>query len=105
MLKVKQFVFNMFGVNTYLVIDPDTKEAAVIDPGMYGSDEQKEFDDYVKANGLKIIEVINILDFILIDIFNDVLTLSFKFLLEAGHVLITMHESILGSNLLQLIAL
>ena len=59
MLKVKQFVFNMFGVNTYLVIDPDTKEAAVIDPGMYGSDEQKEFDDYVKANGLKIIEVIN----------------------------------------------
>ncbi len=59
MLKVKQFVFNMFGVNTYLVIDPDTKEAAVIDPGMYGSDEQKEFDDYVKANDLKIIEVIN----------------------------------------------
>lgn len=59
MLKVKQFVFNMFGVNTYLVIDPDTKEAAVIDPGMYGSDEQKEFDDYVKANDLKITEVIN----------------------------------------------
>ena len=59
MLKVKQFVFNMFGVNTYLVIDPDSKEAAVIDPGMYGSDEQKEFDDYVKTNNLKIIEVIN----------------------------------------------
>lgn len=59
MLKVKQFVFNMFGVNTYLVIDPETKEAAVIDPGMYGSDEQKEFDDYVKTNNLKIIEVFN----------------------------------------------
>lgn len=59
MLKVKQFVFNMFGVNTYLVIDSDTREAAVIDPGMYTDAERSEFDDYVKSNDLKIVELIN----------------------------------------------
>lgn len=59
MLKVKQFVFNMFGVNTYLIIDPDTREAAVVDPGMYTRDEQNEFDSYIKDNNLKITEVIN----------------------------------------------
>lgn len=59
MLKVKQFVFNMFGVNTYVVSDPDTHEAAVIDPGMFAPDERKEFDDYIAANSLKIVQLIN----------------------------------------------
>ena len=59
MLKVKQFVFNMFGVNTFVVSDPDTREAAVIDPGMFASDEQKEFDEYIESNSLKIVQLIN----------------------------------------------
>lgn len=59
MLKVKQFVFNMFGENTYVVSDPDTCDAAVIDPGMITEEERKEFDRYISDNGLKIIEVIN----------------------------------------------
>lgn len=59
MLKVKQFVFNMFGVNTFVVSDPDTREAAVIDPGMFTSDEQKEFDEYIESNSLKIVQLIN----------------------------------------------
>lgn len=59
MLKVKQFVFNMFGENTYVVSDSDTGEAAVIDPGMFTDSERKEFDDYISRSNLKIIEIIN----------------------------------------------
>lgn len=59
MLKIKQFVFNMFGVNTFVVSDPDTKEAVVIDPGMFTSAERKEFDDYIESNSLKVIQIIN----------------------------------------------
>ena len=59
MLKVKQFVFNMFGENTFVVSDSDTKDAVVIDPGMFTDAERREFDDYVSSNSLKIIQVIN----------------------------------------------
>ncbi|MCC8117437.1 MAG: MBL fold metallo-hydrolase [Bacteroidales bacterium] len=59
MLRVKQFRFSLFGVNTYLAIDEATCDAAVIDPAMADPDEQKRFDDYVAANHLKLIEVIN----------------------------------------------
>ncbi len=59
MLRVKQFRFSLFGVNTYLAIDEATNEAAVIDPAMADPSEEKRFDDYVRENKLKIIEVIN----------------------------------------------
>ncbi len=59
MLKVKQFVFNMFGENTFVISDPDTKDAVVIDPGMFTDAERSEFDDYVTTNKLKINQVIN----------------------------------------------
>lgn len=59
MLRVRQFVFNMFGENTYLVYDTDTSEAAVIDPGMFTDAERAEFDRYVTSAGLNIIQVIN----------------------------------------------
>lgn len=59
MLKVKQFVFNMFGVNTFVVSDSETKEAAVIDPGMFTDAERKEFDDYIESGSLKIVEIVN----------------------------------------------
>ena len=59
MLKVKQFVFNMFGENTFVVSDSDTKDAVIIDPGMFTDAERREFDDYVSSNSLKIIQAIN----------------------------------------------
>lgn len=59
MIKVKQFEFSFFGVNTYLVIDEATKETAVIDPAMDKAAEQQEFDSYVKEHGLKITQIIN----------------------------------------------
>lgn len=59
MLKVKQFVFNMFGENTYVVSDSDTGEAAVIDPGMFTDSECKEFDDYISRSNLTVVEIVN----------------------------------------------
>lgn len=59
MLRVKQFQFSLFGVNTYLLIDEDTHDAAVIDPAMADASEQKRFDDYVRDSKAHIIEIIN----------------------------------------------
>ena len=59
MLKVKQFVFNPFGVNTFVISDSDTSKAMVIDPGMTSAHEQKLFDDYIAANNLRITQIVN----------------------------------------------
>ncbi len=59
MLKVKQFEFNMFGENTYVVYDTDTLEAAVVDPGMLSAEDRKTFDDYITLKNLKLIQIIN----------------------------------------------
>ena len=56
MLHIKQFVFNPFDENTYLV-SSDTEgghDAIVIDPGMYNDAEARRFDDYVRENNLSI---------------------------------------------------
>lgn len=59
MLKIKQFVFNPFGVNTFIVYDSDTLEAIAVDPGMTNDRERKEFDDYVSNNKLKLTGIVN----------------------------------------------
>ena len=59
MLKVKQFQFNMFGVNTYIVWNPNTLEAVVVDPGMIGPHEQRLFDRYIEENSLNLTMLIN----------------------------------------------
>lgn len=59
MLEIKVFTFNMFGVNTYVVWNPDTKEAAIIDPGMFNEREQKKIDNFITGNGLKVTNLIN----------------------------------------------
>lgn len=58
-VKVKQFVFNMFGVNTYLITDHDSGEAVVIDPGMFTKTEREEFDAFIDSNKLKLTWIIN----------------------------------------------
>ena len=59
MLKIKTFTFNMFGVNTYIVWNPDTREAAIIDPGMINEDEQLALDRFIKNNDLTVKQLIN----------------------------------------------
>lgn len=59
MLKVSRFVFNMFGVNTYVVWDPDSLEALVIDPGMIDEEECRAIDSFIARNSLKLKRLIN----------------------------------------------
>ncbi len=53
-MKIHAFEFNLFGELTYLIWDPESGEAAVIDPGMSSMAEQQTFDDFVSRNGLKL---------------------------------------------------
>lgn len=59
MLKVKQFVFNLFGESTYVISDEDSREAVVVDPGMAEPAELARFDKYVEGNHLHITGVVN----------------------------------------------
>lgn len=40
-MKISRFTFNLFAVNTYVMWDADTREAAIVDPGMT---DKSEFD-------------------------------------------------------------
>lgn len=59
MLKIKTFVFNMFGENTYVVWNTATKQATVIDPGMHNTAEQQVFDLFIEENDLHVSQLIN----------------------------------------------
>ncbi len=58
MISIKCFTFNPFMENTYLLHD-ETGEAIVIDPGCYESYEKEELKDYISANGLKLVHLLN----------------------------------------------
>ena len=59
MLKVAKFGFYMFGINTYVVYDPEEKEAAIIDPGMSREQEFEAMDGFIEREGLKVTHLIN----------------------------------------------
>ncbi len=57
-MKVEQFIFNMFGVNTYVLWDEKTKDAIIIDPGMINLAEQNELVSFIDENELRITHTI-----------------------------------------------
>lgn len=57
-IRIKTFTFNPFQENTYLLFD-ETTECIVIDPGCYENYEQRELEEFVYQNGLKVVKVIN----------------------------------------------
>ncbi|MCM1066883.1 MAG: MBL fold metallo-hydrolase [Muribaculaceae bacterium] len=59
MLKIKQFAFNPFGVNTYLVWDDACGDAIVVDPGMIDAREHSLFDKYIADNKLHLTQIVN----------------------------------------------
>ena len=59
MLKVAKFGFYMFGINTYVVYDPEEKEAAIIDPGMSRKEEFEAIEKFIDREGLKVTHLIN----------------------------------------------
>ena len=49
----------MFGINTYVVYDPEEKEAAIIDPGMSRKQEFDVLENFIGREGLKVTHLIN----------------------------------------------
>ena len=58
MIQIKSFVFNPFQENTYVLFD-ETKEAIVIDPGCFDAAEKKQLDNFIAANSLKVVLLLN----------------------------------------------
>ena len=58
-MKVVIFQFSLFGINTYLIYDPETLECVVVDPGMSSPEEEKAISDYIEKNNLKLTQIIN----------------------------------------------
>jgi glyoxylase-like metal-dependent hydrolase (beta-lactamase superfamily II) len=59
MIKVKVFTFNLFSENTFILLDEETKEAAIVDPGMSSNEEEKILDEFISSNYLSINYLIN----------------------------------------------
>ena len=45
---IKQFTFNHFGVNCYVVYDEATKQCAIVDPGMEASYEDAQLFQFIE---------------------------------------------------------
>ncbi len=58
MINFKIFVFNPFQVNTYILFD-ETNECIIIDPACYEEHEKVELTDFIDANNLKVVRIIN----------------------------------------------
>lgn len=58
MLQIVSFTFNPFSENTYLWI-AENKDCWIIDPGMYGVEEEQILFNYIADNNLKPQQIIN----------------------------------------------
>ncbi len=58
-MKVSRFIVNPFGVNTYVIWEPDSHEAAIIDPGMTDTAELNAVDSFIEREHLSIRHLIN----------------------------------------------
>lgn len=58
-MKIREEEFNLFGVNTYIVWDEATGEAAIIDPGMMDRREEERLSDEIDELGVKPKHLIN----------------------------------------------
>ena len=58
-MKVSRFIVNPFGVNTSVIWEPDSHEAAIIDPGMTDIAELNAVDSFIEREHLSIRHLIN----------------------------------------------
>lgn len=58
-MKVSRFIFNMFGINTYVMWDPVSGQAAVVDPGMIDAAERHALDSFIEKNNLTVVHLVN----------------------------------------------
>ncbi len=53
-MNIHKFEFNLFGELTYIIWDNETKEGAVIDPGMSNDAENRQLSAFISSNGIKL---------------------------------------------------
>lgn len=58
-MKVTVFQFSLFGINTYVVWDPATRDCAIIDPGMINDEERQALSGYISREKLHVTHIIN----------------------------------------------
>lgn len=58
-MKVAVFQFRLFGINTYVVHDPETRDCMIVDPGMSCKEENNAIIDYIKLNNLRLKGILN----------------------------------------------
>lgn len=58
-MRIAKFEFALFGINTYVVSDPETHKAAIIDPGMMDTEEEKALVNYINRENLSVTHIIN----------------------------------------------
>ena len=58
-MKVSRFVVNPFGVNTYVLWDSESHEAAIVDPGMTDKAEFEALDAFIVRENLHPVHLIN----------------------------------------------
>lgn len=58
MIQIATFVFSPFAENTYVLYD-ETREAVIIDPGCYNSNERKALQDFIQQKDLKVVKLLN----------------------------------------------
>lgn len=58
-MKVAIFQFSLFGINTYVVYDPETKACAVVDPGIINKEEEQALDNFISKENLSVTHIIN----------------------------------------------
>jgi glyoxylase-like metal-dependent hydrolase (beta-lactamase superfamily II) len=59
MLKIKNFMFNLFQENTYIVWCNETNECAIIDPGCSNESENSVLKNFVEGNNLTVKYLLN----------------------------------------------
>lgn len=58
-MQIAIFQFSLFGINTYLIFDPESKECVIIDPGMSNPEEEKAIENFIAEKGLTLTQIIN----------------------------------------------
>ena len=55
---IKQFTFNHFEVNCYLIIDSDSKQCAIVDPACEASFEDAQLTQYIEQEQLQVTHIL-----------------------------------------------
>ena len=55
---IKQFTFNHFEVNTYVIVDEGTKHCAIVDPACEASFEDAQLTQYIEQEGLTVTHIL-----------------------------------------------